>query len=61
MQQSAPKSRQLHVRITEELGDAAEAQAEERGETVSVAVRRFLEHYSEACSCCGRLPTREEQ
>lgn len=34
------------VRVPDKTWDAAQAKAEQRGETVSAAVRRFLERYA---------------
>ena len=34
------------IRVPEHLWRAAQARADERGETVSVAVRKFLERYT---------------
>jgi predicted HicB family RNase H-like nuclease len=45
------------VRISDELWQAAQAKAAERGESLSLVIRRALEHYAGACPCCGRLPT----
>lgn len=47
------------VRVERELWEAAKARADDRGETVSDAVRAFLRRYSrpivvEACKQCGK-------
>ena len=46
------------IRVERELWEAAKVRADERGETVSEAVRKFLVRYTrprpEACSQCGR-------
>jgi predicted HicB family RNase H-like nuclease len=42
---NAPKTPSRNVRVSDELWQAAQAQAAENGETVSDVVRRALEEY----------------